>query len=416
MVSFKLLLLAALLIIGCVAVYAQEDDFDIAPLIPAQSIEETAEPHARELSQEEIDNAPRARRGNSPCKPPSRPSTSGGGSTQKPTSAPTTQPTTKPTSAPTAQPTTKPTQKPTSAPTAQPTTKPTSAPTQRPTSAPTQKPTSAPTNPPTQRPSSTTGKTSSSSSSGSSGSTGGLCDATSEPLKLLVPLYTYPGSSWDNVVNGASKVPTIAIINPNSGPSASGPDSAYNTYMGKLRNANVEMVGYVYTSYGSRSISDVKKDIDLYATKYPGVTGIFFDEASDSTSQLSFYTQAYDYVMSKGMKHSILNPGVQPAQGYVAISTSIVVFEEAGSKLSNINFASWVTCAPSASQKAGYKYKFAAIAHSTPSSSASSVLTTMKNKGLGLVYVTDGASGCCTYNNLVSYYSTQASSVQSMNA
>jgi len=230
-------------------------------------------------------------------------------------------------------------------------------------------------------------------------------------------LYTYPGASWDNVVNGASKVPTIAIINPNSGPSASGPDSAYNTYMTKLKNAGVEMVGYVYTSYGARSISDVQKDIDLYATKYPGVTGIFFDEASDATSQISFYTQAYNYVMSKsGYKHSILNPGVQPAQGYTSISSSIVVFEEAGSKLSSISFASWVTCAPSSAQKAGYKYKFAGIAHSTAAGSASSVLNAMKSKGIGLVYVTDGAAGCCTYNELVSYYATEASNIATLNS
>jgi hypothetical protein len=243
-----------------------------------------------------------------------------------------------------------------------------------------------------------------------------VCDSTTEPLKFLVPLYTYPGSSWDNVVNGASKVATIAIINPNSGPSASGPDSAYNTYMTKLKNAGVEMIGYVYTSYGARSISDVQKDIDLYATKYPGVTGIFFDEASDAASQISFYTQAYNHVLSKGFKHSVLNPGVQPAQGYASISTSIVVFEEAGSKLSSINYASWVTCAPSAAQKAGYKYKFAGIAHSTASGSSGAVLSAMKSKGFGLVYVTDGASGCCTYNQLVSYYAAEAANIATLNS
>lgn len=409
MISIKLLFLALLLILGSVAVFAQEDTEVVAPLIPAQSVEDAAEPHyAREVENDEaIEHASRSRRGGNPCSPPKPPSTSGStvAPTTRPTSAPATQapatqaPTTRPTSAPTTRPTSAPTTRPTTAPT----TRPTTAPTTRPTSAPTTRPTSAPTTKP-------------STSGSSSGGNVGLCDATSEPLKLLVPLYTYPGSSWDNVVNGASKVATIAIINPNSGPSSSGPDSAYNTYMTKLRNANVEMVGYVYTSYGSRSISDVKKDIDLYANKYPGVTGIFFDEASDATSQLSFYTEAYNYVMSKGMKHSILNPGVQPAQGYVSISTSIVIFEQEGSKLASMNYASWVTCAPNAAQKAGYKYKFAGIAHSTASGSANSVLTTMKNKGIGLVYVTDGASGCCTYNNLVSYYSNQASSVQSLNA
>jgi hypothetical protein len=186
--------------------------------------------------------------------------------------------------------------------------------------------------------------------------------------------------------------------------------------MTKLKNAGVEMIGYVYTSYGARSIADVKADIDTYASKYPLLTGIFFDEASDSSSMISFYTQAYNYVISKGYKHSILNPGVQPDQGYTSISTSIVVFEDQGSKVSSLSFASWVTCAATSAQKTGYKYKFAGIAHSTASGSASAIVSSFKNKGLGLVYVTDGAAGCCTYNDLVTYYSTEASNVQTLNA
>lgn len=357
MKHFKLALFALLLIIGCVLAQAQ--------------IEETYEEHelaARtrgssgggnnndkdDSSNEEV----------SVCVPPTK-------NTQSPTSRPATQ-----------------------------------APTSRPTSAPTSKP-SSPTTKPTTKPSSTTG----------SSSSVGLCDvvpASQQPLKLLVPLYTYPGSSWDSVASGASKVATIAIINPNSGP-ASSPDSSYTTYMTKLKNAGVEMIGYVYTSYGARSIADVKKDIDTYASKYPLLTGIFFDEVSDSSSEVSFYTQAYNYVMQKGYKHSILNPGVQPAEGYVGISTSIVIFEDASSKLSSKSFSSFVTCASNSAEKSTYKYKFAAIAHTTSSSSAASALSTMQNKGIGLVYVTDGAAGCCTYNELVSYYSSMVSSVQSIN-
>jgi len=245
-----------------------------------------------------------------------------------------------------------------------------------------------------------------------------LCDvvpASQEPLKLLVPLYVYPGSAWDQVASGASKVGTIAIINPNSGP-ASSPDSSYTSYMSKLKSAGVEMIGYVYTSYGARAIADVKKDIDTYASKYPLLTGIFFDEVSDSASDISFYTQAYNYVVQKGYSHSILNPGVVPAAGYVDISTSIVVFEDQGSKFSaSGSLASFVTCASNSAEKSGYKYKFAGIAHSTASSSSTSVINNFQNKGLGLVYVTDGAAGCCTYNEIVSYYSSEVSAVASVN-
>jgi len=186
--------------------------------------------------------------------------------------------------------------------------------------------------------------------------------------------------------------------------------------MTKLQNAGIEMIGYVYTSYAARAVATVKADVDTYANKWPMLTGIFFDEASDKAGDIAFYTQLHNHVMSKGYKHNILNPGVAPAEGYLAISTSIVIFENSGASLNSASSPSWVKCAPSASEKAGYKYHFAGIAHTASQSTASSLITTMHNRGMGLVYVTDGAGGCCTYNALVSYMAAEATVVQSLNA
>jgi len=291
----------------------------------------------------------------------------------------------------------------------------TQAPTHAPTQAPTKSSSSHNTHAPTQA---ATSKPSTSSSSSGSSSTD-LCALTptsTEPIKLLVPLYVYPGSAWDAVVTAAKTgVKIIAIINPNSGPDAAGPDSSYTTYMNKLTAAGVDMVGYVHTSYGARATADVNADVDTYASKYPGLKGIFLDEASPAASELSYYATVYNHIISKsGYVNSILNPGTQPDQGYLAISSNIVIFEDTGASLKN-NYASWVKCAPSAAQKSGYKYKFSGIAHSTASGGMSGIVNTMVSSGMGLVYVTDGAAGCCTYNALTSYLSTEASAVHAMN-
>jgi hypothetical protein len=306
-----------------------------------------------------------------------------------------------------------PTQRPPTQATSKPVTPATAAPTQKPpTSAPaTQKPTSAPA---TQKP-----PTSAPATPKPSVPSVGLCDITpvaQEPLKFLVPLYVYPGAAWDNVAAGGLKVPTVAIVNPNSGPTAK-PDSSYTSYMNKLKTNKVEMVGYVYTSWGARSITDVKRDIDTYVTNWPGIEGIFFDEGSAEAKDIPFYRELYNYVIGKGYKQVILNPGVQPDAGYAAISTNIVIFEDYGNKFTSTKtYPSWVTCAPNASQKAGYKYKFSGIAHTVSGNTASTdVIKNMEKSGIGMVYVTDGAGGCCTYNNLVSYYSSQASSIQAIN-
>jgi len=263
---------------------------------------------------------------------------------------------------------------------------------------------------------STTGKKASS-TTGSSSSSSDLCAVTStdsEPLQLLVPLYVYPGSDWDTVATAAAKVGVIAIINPNSGPDTA-PDSSYTTYMKKLNTAGVIQVGYVYTSFGERVLADAKADIDTYASKYSYLSGIFFDEVSGAAADVTFYTELYNYVLSKGWSQVILNPGTQPTSAYSAISSNIVVFEDQGSLFSGTSFDSWVTCAPTSAAKSGYKYKFSAIAHTTASSSAPAIIASMAKKGMGLVYTTDGAGGCCTYNTLVSYFASETTSVVSLN-
>jgi len=408
MKHFKLALFVILIIIGCVLAHANLDANEADSLVANEH--EFAERAHRSTSGSTSGDVGSSSSG-SPCSPPS------GSSGSSSSSAPTEAPTDAPTDAPTRKPTPAPTSRPTSAPTSRPTPKPghsTPAPTSRPTPKPTPRPTPKP---------STTGKSSTSttghsSTSSSSGSTTGLCDivpTSSEPLKLLVPLYVDPGSAWDNIAAGAATVETIAIINPNSGPDSSA-GSSYTTYMNKLNNAGVILIGYVHTSYGDRSASDVQKDIDTYVAQYPGLQGIFFDEVSDSAQYLSYYTSLYNYVMAKsGYVHCILNPGTQPDEGYLNAATSIVIFEDKATSYPD-SFSSWVTCASSSSEKSGYKYKFSAIAYSSSSSSsAATLIASMQNSGVGMVYVTDGASGCCTYNELVSYYSSEVSSLTSMN-
>jgi len=232
---------------------------------------------------------------------------------------------------------------------------------------------------------------------------------------MLIPLYVDPGSSWDELITAAATgVPIIAIINPDSGPDATA-GSDYTTYMQKFADAGITMVGYVHTSYGSRAVSDVIADIDTYSAQYPGLSGIFVDEVATAASDVSYYQQLYTHIMGiSGYTYDILNPGTQPDEGYVAVSTSIVIFEDVASNL-NTNFASWVKCAPSASEKAGYKYRFSGIAYAASSGEVSSLLSTMEGIGMGMVYVTDGTDTCCVYNTLASFFSQEASDISSLN-
>jgi hypothetical protein len=229
----------------------------------------------------------------------------------------------------------------------------------------------------------------------------------SSPIKLMVPLYTYPGATWDTVAAGAKTVKTVAIINPNSGP-GNGPDSSYNTYMNKLNAAGVDMIGYVHTSYGARSIADVKADIDVYASQFPLLKGIFLDEAGATASVLSYYQQLYNYIMGMpGWKYDVINPGAVPTSGYSSAATQIVSFEDVSSKFSASANPSGASCSN--------KDLYAVITYGASSSGMQSAIATARSKGYyGWVYVTDG-SGASTYNTLASYYPSMVSYIASTN-
>jgi len=221
------------------------------------------------------------------------------------------------------------------------------------------------------------------------------------PLKIMVPLYVYPGAAWDIIANSSKLVPTVAIINPNSGPTNNS-DAQYTSYIQKLHSAGVDLVGYIHTSYGARPISEIEYEVDLYATQYPLLVGIFLDETPTSTNFISYFTSIYKYIMAKrGWKYTILNPGTIPDQAYSDISTQIVTFEDSYTKFATSNNPSYASC--------NNKDKYATIAYGASAANMQNVVTTAQSKNYyGWVYVTDGAGGCCTYNSLVSYYPTFA--------
>jgi len=225
-------------------------------------------------------------------------------------------------------------------------------------------------------------------------------------VKLLVPLYIYPGAAWDTVVAGASQVSTVAIINPNSGPIVP-PDSSYVSYMNKLNKAGVDMIGYVHTSYGTRSIATVQAEINQYASYYPLLKGIFLDEASPDASHVSYYGTLYNLTKTKpGWSYDIINPGVVPTSNYVTASTQIVSFEDSGAALANAAKPSYASCSN--------EYHFAAIVNSVSAASMHTIVDSVFNKDyFGYIYVTDGSEACCAYNTLSSYYPSLVSYIAS---
>jgi hypothetical protein len=217
----------------------------------------------------------------------------------------------------------------------------------------------------------------------------------------------YPGAAWDTIAAGASKVKTVAIVNPASGPTAT-PNSAYVTYMNKMNAAGVDMIGYVYTGWGNRAMSAVKADINTYAQNWPLLKGIFLDEGAATSDKEAYYKELYDYILGMpGWSYDVINPGTPPTAGYYDAATTIVSLENYGSEGAG-STPSYASC--------DRKEKFSAIVHSVSSGSMASIIDTLLSKQyFGYIYVTDGAGGCCTYNALTSYYTNMVNYIASKN-
>jgi len=166
-----------------------------------------------------------------------------------------------------------------------------------------------------------------------------------DDLKILIPLYSYPNwwdsqnYKWKQLIELKNKYPhaeITAIINPSNGHFRES-NSDFEHGIKDLHDANIKMVGYVYTSYGDRSVDEVKADIEAWQEYYQdlGINGIFFDEVSTNKDKLEHYSQLSTIAKSRGFENIILNPGITTDQSYIdsGIATIVVSYENPHDKL-----------------------------------------------------------------------------------
>jgi hypothetical protein len=216
---------------------------------------------------------------------------------------------------------------------------------------------------------------------------------------LANPSYFYPPSYWPQLDAGAPVV-HVAVMNPSSGPGSS-IDSNYVTAVQNAQAAGILVLGYVYTQYGSRAASSVEADVQAYESWYH-VNGIFFDQASNSVSEESYYSTIYKYVKGYGSSQTVaINPGTQTDQGYMSDCDILVNFEGTYSTYSGSFSAnpSWVASYPPS--------RFWHIIDACPDDSTETELynavSLSKQRNAGYVYVTpDGTHHGNPYDTLPS--------------
>lgn len=153
---------------------------------------------------------------------------------------------------------------------------------------------------------------------------------TATPMQVLVPAYFNPVPDWDAMTSGAKAHPDVkitAILNPQNG-KFTNVNAAFTNAIASFKLAGGNVVGYVSTNYGKRSLAEVRANIDNYLLHYPEVSGFFLDEMEAKGKQLDFYSDVASYIRGKGLNLRIIgNPGTLPVEAYASVSDTLVTFE-----------------------------------------------------------------------------------------
>jgi hypothetical protein len=230
--------------------------------------------------------------------------------------------------------------------------------------------------------------------------------AAAEQLQAIVPAYFYPVGNpyWSELDAAATQMSVTAILNPDSGPGSSA-DPNYVTAVNNLEAAGGHVLGYVYTSYGSRSLAAVEADVNLYVSFYH-INGIFFDEQSTSPAEVSYYNQLYNYVKSLNPAYEVFaNPGTNTVQAYLTAPTAdtLVTFEDTANAYATYSPASWTnTYSPD---------HFANIVHTEATTAGMLAdLQLAQERNAGYVYVTDDTLPN-PYDSLPSYWDQEVAAI-----
>ena len=231
--------------------------------------------------------------------------------------------------------------------------------------------------------------------------------ASASPLGIMVPAYFTPGAKWDAMDYAASKVPLIAIMDPNNGPGSS-KNSGYVTALANLHAAGGKVTGYVYSSYAARPIADVEADIDTYLAWYD-VDGFFVDEMENDSDpdHIAYYASLYQYIKSKGAQYSVTgNPGSNTQEAYLSTPTAdcLMNFESSSNSYVNFTPSSWVR-----------KYPATNFVHLPYGVGGTTALTNFvylaTNRNAGWIYITD----LTIYSALPTYWTNEVTLVQTLN-
>lgn len=221
-------------------------------------------------------------------------------------------------------------------------------------------------------------------------------------ISALVPMYMAPGTTWDAIVNSASLVNTVAIVNPANGPGTA-LHEGYRTAINTARANQTRVIGYVSTSGGTRTQAEVRADMDRYLSFY-SVDGFFLDQMSteNNTTVINHYKALYDYAKTLNPNFVVIgNPAGSTREVYVTNNTAdvFVTFVGTASEFSTYLRPLWMN---------NYSgRRFAALVHSVATQAdMEATVAAVAGNNIGYCYVTNDVPPAA-FDTVAAYWSAE---------
>jgi len=209
-----------------------------------------------------------------------------------------------------------------------------------------------------------------------------------------VPAYFYPhignpSNAWERMCStmNTQQGPSTAVMNPSSGPGTA-KNADYVNAIQSCHSHGQQVIGYVHTSYGQRSLATVEGEVTEYYQWYQ-VDGIFVDEMSNDSSTVAYYHALYQFIHAQGGSQATLvvgNPGAAASSDWQLTQQAadeLLIFEGSAKTYISWSPPSWV-----ATYAAGTFWNV--VYHASTLASLQTICRHAQTVNAGFMYVTYG--------------------------